>query len=75
MAYYYRTEVVVQIFQWFPLIPFIRGQMTLLMPNGMKFLAPYLAFYDTILVVEGSGLDRFVIAWQGWKSRLTLQSC
>lgn len=47
--------------------------MTLLMPNGMKVLAPYLAYFDAPLVVKGGGLDHLVAVWQGWKFRLTIQ--
>ena len=52
MTYQYWMKVKVLMPPWSLLTPFTGGQMILLMPNGVKVLAPYLAISETTLVIK-----------------------
>lgn len=65
MAYYSWETVKVQNPPWSPLTLFTVGQITLLMPEEMKVLVLYLAFSDTISVVEEDELDHLIAASKG----------
>ena len=73
MAYYSQVTVKVQNTPWPPLISFIGGQITLLMPKEMKVLVLYLTFSDTTSVVEEGRLDHLIAARKEWKSRVAIQ--